>query len=124
MPLVSLAALTILDAGPAGQIRAAATAGFAAVGLRLHPLLASDPEVAGTPLEDEVRDLMRETGLSLLEIGVFPVKPGMDVEALRPVLRLSGDLGGRFIVCPVEDADEARRLATFRTLCDVAAESR
>jgi sugar phosphate isomerase/epimerase len=122
MPLVSLAALTILDAGPAGQIRAAHAAGFAAVGLRLHPLLASDPAVAGTPLEDEVRGLMRETGLRLLEVGVFPIKPGMDLEALRPVLRLSGELGARFIVCPIEDADETRRLATFRALCDMASE--
>jgi sugar phosphate isomerase/epimerase len=122
MSLVSLAALTILDAGPAGQVRAAQAAGFDAVGLRLNPLLASDPVVAGTPLEAEVRGLMRETGLGLLEVGVFPIKPDLDVEALRPVLRLSGELGARFIVCPVEDADEARRLATFRALCDIAAE--
>ena len=122
MPLVSLAALTILDAGPAGQIRAAQASGFKAVGLRLHPLLPTDPAVAGTPLADEVRGLMRETGLQLLEVGVFPIKPDMDVAALRPVLALSGELGARFIVCPVEDADEARRLATFRALCDLAGE--
>ncbi|MDB5644154.1 MAG: Xylose isomerase domain protein barrel, partial [Hyphomicrobiales bacterium] len=30
--------------------------------------------------------------------------------------------GARFIVCPVEDADEPRRLATFRALCDLAGE--
>lgn len=122
MPLVSLAALTILDAGPAGQIRAAQAAGFRAVGLRLNPLLATDPVVAGAPLETEVRDLMRATGMQLLEVGVFPIRPETDVEALRPVLRLSSELGARFIVCPVEDADEARRLATFRALCDAAAD--
>ena len=120
-PLVSLAALTILDAGPAGQIRAAAAAGFKAVGLRLNPLLPSDPQVAGTPLADELRALMRTSGLSLLEIGVFPNKPDLNVETLRPVLALSAELGGRFIVCPVEDADEARRLATLRALCDLCA---
>jgi sugar phosphate isomerase/epimerase len=120
MPLVSLAALTILDAGPAGQIRAAHAGGFKAVGLRLNPLLPSDPAVAGTPMEAEVTALMRETGLQLLEVGVFPIKPDMDVAALAPVLRLSAALGAQFIVCPVEDADEARRLATFRALCDLA----
>ena len=111
MPLVSLAALTILAAGPSGQIRAAHAAGFKAVGLRLNPLLASDPQVAGTALAEEVRDLMRETGMALLEVGVFPIKPDLEVEKLRPVLALSSELGGRFIVCPVEDADEARALA-------------
>ena len=122
MSLVSLAALTILDAGPAGQISAAHAAGFQAVGLRLNPLLASDPAVAGTSLEPQVRALMGETGLRLLEVGVFPIKPDMDVEALRPVLKLSAELGAQFIVCPVEDPDEARRLETFQTLCDVAGE--
>ena len=120
-PLVSLAALTILDAGPAGQIKAAAAAGFKSVGLRLNPLLASDPAVAGTPLADEVRILMRQSGLQLLEVGVFPIKPDLQVESLRPVLALSAELGARFIVCPVEDADEARRLATLRALCDLCA---
>ncbi len=120
-PLISLAALTILDAGPAGQIRAAAAAGFASVGLRLNPLLATDPQVAGTPLADEVRALMRATGLQLLEVGVFPIKPDLIVESLRPVLALSAELGARFIVCPVEDAEETRRLATLRALCDLCA---
>ena len=121
LPLVSLAALTILDAGPAGQIRAAHAAGFTCVGLRLHPLLATDPKVAGTPLAEEVRTLMRETGLKLLEVGVFPIKPDLNVESLRPVLALSSELGARFIVCPVEDADETRRLSTLRALCDLCA---
>ncbi len=122
MPLVSLAALTILDAGPAGQIRAAHAAGFKAVGLRLNPLLASDPTIAGdSAAESQVRALMRETGMELLEVGVFPIKPDLDVDGLRPVLALSAELGGRFIVCPVEDHDAARRLATFRALCDLCA---
>ncbi len=121
LPLVSLAALTILDAGPAGQIRAAAAAGFKSVGLRLNPLLASDPQVTGTPLEAEVEALMRETGLQMLEAGVFPIKPDLEVESLRPVIALTARIGGRFIVCPVEDADVTRRLQTYRTLCDLCA---
>ena len=120
-PLVSLAALTILDAGPVGQVRAAHEAGFAAVGLRLNPLLPTDPVVAGdAQAERALRDEMRRTGLALLEVGVFPIKAGLDVATLSPVLNLSAELGARFIVCPVEDDDEARRLATFRALCDLA----
>jgi sugar phosphate isomerase/epimerase len=120
-PLVSLAALTVLDAGPVGQIKAAHAAGFKSVGLRLNPLLATDPQVAGTPMEPQVERLMRETGLQMLEAGVFPIKPDLDVAALRPVVALTARIGGRFIVCPIEDANETRRLQTFRALCDLCA---
>jgi len=121
IPLISLAALTILDAGPLGQIKAAHAARFVCVGLRLNPLLASDLQVAGTPLEGQVEALMRETGLQMLEAGVFPIKPDLDVASLRPVIALTARIGGRFIVCPVEDGDEARRLRSFRALCDLCA---
>jgi hypothetical protein len=121
MQIVSLAALTILDAGPAGQARACAEAGFSHAGLRLNPLLPTDQAVAGDPAKEaEVEGLMRASGLKLLEVGVFPVTEHMDVEALRPVLALSQRLGGQFIVCPIEDADEARRADTFARLCDLA----
>ncbi len=123
MQIISLAALTILDSGPSGQVRACAEAGFTHAGLRLNPLLPTDQSVAGDPdREAEVERLMRETGVKLLEVGVFPVTATMDVEALRPVLALSQRLGGHFIVCPIEDPDEARRCDTFARLCDLAAE--
>ena len=123
MSILSLAALTILDAGIAGQVRACAQAGFTHAGLRLNPLLASDETIAGLPAkEDEVAALMAQTGVKLLEVGVFPVTAEMNFEGLRPVLKLSQRLGGRFIVCPIEDGDKARRLDTFRRLADLAGE--
>jgi len=122
MSALSLAALTILDAGPAGQIRAAAEAGFASVGLRLNPLLASDPQIAGLPeREGEVEELITQAQMKVLEIGVFPILPLLQPEDLTAVLALSQRLGAQFLVCPVEDTDPVRRLATFSHLCDVAA---
>lgn len=119
--LISLAALTILDAGPAGQIRAAADAGWSSVGLRLMPLLDSDARVVGNPgAEAEVELLLDETGLAVLEIGVFPLKPEMDWGLVEAVVAFSARLDAQHLVCPVEDADVERRLATFRRLCDIA----
>jgi sugar phosphate isomerase/epimerase len=121
MKIVSLAALTILDAGPAGQIRAAAEAGFESVGLRLNPLVPSDPVIVGdAEREREILRLLAETGLAVLEIGVFQIVPALDVDKLIPVLAFSARIGARFIVCPVEDRDRARRSATFAALCDAA----
>lgn len=123
-PPLSLAALTILDAGPAGQIEAAAAAGFRSVGLRLMPLLSSDPDVVGDPAaEAEVERLIEETGLDVLEIGVFPIKPVMDWKQIEAVADFSDRIGARHLVCPVEDADTQRRLATFRRVCDLAGEA-
>lgn len=119
--MLSLAALTILDAGPAGQIRAAAAAGWRSVGLRLMALLRSDRHVVGdTAAEGEVVGLLKETGLAVLEIGVFPVKPEMDWSLIEAVVGFSSGLGARHLVCPVEDHDAARRLGTFQRLCDLA----
>lgn len=121
--ILSLAALSILDAGPAGQVQACAAAGFTHAGLRLNPLLPTDQHVAGDAAKEaEIERLMAETGVQLLEVGVFPVTAEMNVEALRPVLKLSQRLRGRFIVCPVEDHDLTRRRATFAKLADMAAE--
>lgn len=117
---LSLAALTILDAGPAGQIRAAADAGWPCVGLRLMPLLASDADVVGNwAAESAVVRLLKETLLEVMEIGVFPVKPAMDWQKIEAVIAFGAGLGARHIVCPIEDADASRRLATYRRLCDL-----
>ncbi len=124
LPPLSLAALTILDAGPAGQIEASAAAGFRSVGLRLMPLLASDAHVVGEPAaEAEVERLLEQTGLAVLEIGVFPVKPAMDWPLIEAVAAFSDRIGARHLVCPVEDADDKRRIATYQRLCDIAGEN-
>lgn len=119
---VSLAALTILDAGPAGQIRAAAAGGFGMVGLRLMPLLPTDAQVAGDDArEREIETLLVMHRMKVLEIGVFPVKPQMDWPQVEAVVDLSRRIGACHMVCPVEDPDEERRIATLARLCDLAA---
>ena len=121
MGVLSLAALTILDAGPIGQVDAAHAGGFDHAGLRLQPLLPSDQKIVGlSESEAALTDALARTGLGVLEIGVFPLRAGMDVEALAPVLAFSHRIGARYLVCPVEDDDAARRLETFRALCDLA----
>ena len=121
MPIISLAALTVLDAGTAGHIKAAHAAGFEYAGLRLQPLLETDPRVVGHPdREQELTALLAATGVKPLEIGVFPIKGDLDVEEYGPVLSFSHRIGAQYITCPVEDTDEQRRLVSFQRLCDLA----
>lgn len=122
MSAISLAALTILDAGPIGQVYAAKEGGFSSVGLRLQPLLATDEAIVGDPeKEAALLKALAETGMKVLEIGVFPLKASTRVEDLAPVVAFSAKIGARYLVCPIEDDDKARRVATFAAVCDLAA---
>jgi sugar phosphate isomerase/epimerase len=121
MAVLSLAALTILDAGPAGHIKAAAIAGFDHVGLRLNPLVPSDQTIVGDRAkEQEIIDLLSEHKMNVLEIGVFPITPTINVPALIPILSFSAQIGAHYIVCPIEDPQDERCLAHFSLLCDAA----
>ena len=110
----SLAALTILEAGPAGQIRAAAAAGFSSVGLRLQPLLPTDAVVVGEPArEAEVEARLAETGVRVLEVGVFSIRADLDVRHYAPVVTFSARIDARHLVCPVEDPEPGRRVRKY-----------
>lgn len=122
MPDISLAALTILDAGPIGQIHAAQAGGFGCVGLRLQPLLATDQAIVGdAQREAALLAALAQTRLRVLEIGVFPLKPDTRVPDFEPVVAFSARIGARYLVCPIEDDNEERRVATFAAMCDLAA---
>lgn len=114
---LGLAALTILDAGPARQITAAAGAGFDCVGLRLKPLLATDAVTIGDQeAEGLVRLRLAETGLKVLEIGVVTIEAGLQVADLEALMAFSQSIGARFLVCPVADPEEARRADALAAL--------
>ncbi len=122
MSAISLAALTILDAGPIGQVYAAKEGGFSSVGLRLQPLLATDEAIVGDAAKEAaLLKALAETGMKVLEIGVFPLKASTNVENLAPVVAFSSKIGARYLVCPIEDDDKARRVAKFAAVCDLAA---
>lgn len=119
---LSLAALSILDAGPIGQVEAAAAAGWESVGLRLNPLLTTDTRVVGDPAKEiALARAMRDTNMRLLEIGVFPITPNIDVPALEPVLAFAATFSARYVVCPVEDSDKRRRLDAYGRLAELCA---
>lgn len=122
MHLLSLAAQTVLDAGPAGHIRAAAAAGFRFVGPRLKPLLPTDLRIVGDPRrEGEVLRALAETGIAVLEVGVFPITADLDGAAFAPEFAFCRRIGARFIVCPAEDSNAERQGETLARVCDLAA---
>ncbi|WP_448955405.1 sugar phosphate isomerase/epimerase family protein [Labrys neptuniae] len=120
MPLLSLANLVVPETDPLQQIDAAAHAGFDAVGLCLNP--ADRPGarlVSDRALRRETKDLLRQRGLTLLDIEIFPLWPDTEVRSLLPALEAGADLGATFVLVTGNDDDEERACANFAGLCEL-----
>lgn len=117
---IALAAQTVLDVGPVGLVHAAAMAGCPFVGPRIKPVLASDPRVIGTPLEDELVAALRTTGVQVMESGVFPITAEMNWSAIASGLRFSARIGARFLGCPCDDPDHVRAAENLAHVCELA----
>jgi sugar phosphate isomerase/epimerase len=122
MHKLSLAALTVIDAGPSEQIRAAAAAGFDAVGLRIVPLAPPDlPVVGNAPLLREIKQLLHHTGLSVLDMEVIRMVPDLNVAEMRPALDIGAELGAGYVIVVGDDPDAGRARDNFASLCEAAA---
>jgi sugar phosphate isomerase/epimerase len=115
---IGLAALTVLELAPPGQVAVAAQAGYTHVGLRLIP-------VAGQTLPSfDPRELERrlaDTGIRVLDLEVFRLAPETRVADFEPVIAAGARLGASELLVHGADADEARLAESFAQLCDLAA---
>lgn len=122
---IALAALSALELAPPELVSCAAEAGFDHVGLRLLPATAEEvqhPMVGDTPLVRETARRLAATGVRVLDIEIFRLKPDTDVEAYRPALATGARLGAREALVAGNDPDEERLTERFAAFCDVAAE--
>jgi sugar phosphate isomerase/epimerase len=120
-----LAALSVLELTPPGMVSCAADAGFACVGLRLIP--ATDEEVrhdivGDTPLVRETRHRLADTGIAVLDVEIFRLKPDTDVRNYRAALETAARLGAREALVAGNDPDETRLIERFAQFCDLARE--
>ncbi|QYK41460.1 MAG: sugar phosphate isomerase/epimerase [Paracoccaceae bacterium] len=123
-PPLSLAHLTVIDLPPPQMVRVAAGAGFDMVGLRLIRVTDTSP---GYPLMDdpamlrETLAVLRDTGLTVLDIEFVRLTPGFDAAALQPFLRAGAELGARHVICAPYDPDHARLADNLARLADLCA---
>jgi sugar phosphate isomerase/epimerase len=121
---LSLAHLTLMAVPPVDLARAAAAAGFDAVGIRVVPTSSGiDHGVLGKPARlAEVRAAVDDLGLTVLDAEVVRVQePARSVEP-QPVLAAAAQLGASWVITTVEDAVPERRVESFARLCELAAE--
>jgi sugar phosphate isomerase/epimerase len=110
--LVSLAAGTVLDIGPAETVAAAAAAGYAAVGIWF------DPDTWTDETTRAVRQRLDDTGLVALDIE--PVILGRGGDGGRRLVETAAALGARHVLMASGKADHAEVSDRFAELCDLA----
>ncbi|WP_448624253.1 sugar phosphate isomerase/epimerase family protein [Geodermatophilus sp. URMC 64] len=120
---LSLASLSALHVPPPEFVRHAAAAGFDLVGaLRLLP--ASDGTgfdlVGDAPLRRATAAALTATGLGVLDVEVFRLRPGTAAAEAEPLLAIGAELGARFLLTAVEDPEPVRRAEVFGELTGLA----
>jgi sugar phosphate isomerase/epimerase len=121
--LLSLAHLTVLDAGPLALIDAAAAGGFDAIGLRIVPPFVNEtivPVVGDANLQRQIKQRLHDTGVALLDIEAIWLKPESRIDEIRPALETGAALGTRYVLAIAFDDDRARLLDNFGQLCAAA----
>ncbi len=121
---IGLAALTVLELAPPDIVSCAAQAGYDCVGLRLLPATESEtrhPIIGDTPMVRETAARLADSGMRVLDIELFRLKPDTDVREYRAALETGARLGAREALVAGNDPDERRLADRFGAFCDLAA---
>lgn len=119
----SLAYLTAPTPGAAQAIGLAAALGYSHVGLRPFPNGAGAPF---QPMLDDAAALretlasLRDTGVQVFDIEIIRIGPDFDPFAWKPALALGAEIGASAVLVAADDTDEARLVASYARLCEVA----
>jgi sugar phosphate isomerase/epimerase len=120
---LSLAALTVLELPPPEMVSVAATAGYSHVGLRLIPATPEEvahPMIGDTPLLCETLARLADTGVGVLDVEIFRLRPETRVEEALPAMETAARLGARHLLVAGNDPDEGRLSESFGRFCDAA----
>lgn len=123
MSMLGLAHLTALELSPPELAREAASAGFDAIGLRVHPAMAGGiayPIRTGSWAQRELRTILASQGVRLNEIEFIQLTPGLDIASFAPLLEAGAELGASAVTVSGDDPDHLRLTASFAALCDLA----
>lgn len=122
---LSLAHATLLDLPPYELVRVAAATGYRMVGLRLIPIdRPGEPRhtlPAGGQLMRDVKRLMADTGIDVLDIEVALIREGVDPRGYVPMFEAAAELGARHVLTNVYATDRAAAIEGLHLMCDLAA---
>ena len=108
---LSLAHLTLLASAPPDLLRAAASAGFERVGLRVVPATEGEdryPLAAGSPMLRDTVSLLDDLGLEVLDVEALRLDGSTSPAQWLPALELGAVLGARVLNVIGADGDRGR----------------
>jgi sugar phosphate isomerase/epimerase len=120
---LGVAHLTALDLAPAVLVREAGRAGFAAVGLRLHPVqpgARAYPVAQGSQAMGELKAVMAGEGVQVADIEFVALTPAFQVADCEALLAAGAELGAQSLTVSGDDPDLARLTQRFAALCELA----
>jgi sugar phosphate isomerase/epimerase len=127
MNRLSLAPLTIRDAGPLDLIEAAAAGGFDAVTIRvLDPpgVAPGEPVTGNDALIAAIRRRLAATGITVFSATGIWLAPDFAPPRIEPALAAAAELGAAYCLAAGYDADWPRLVDNFAALCQTAARYR
>lgn len=120
---LSLAHLTALELSPPDLVTAAHAAGFDAVGIRVYPGFAEDPQhamIGPTELAHETRRRLGDTGMQVQDVEILRLKPSMDFGVVEAIVEIGAWLGARAVLVLGNDPEELRATESFGRVCELA----
>ncbi len=121
---ISLAALTVLELTPPQMADCAAEAGYSHVGIRLIPATPTEPQydiVGDTPMLRELEARLAATGVKVLDVEIFRLKPETQVADYEAAIATAARIGARELLVAGNDPEESRLIDRFAAFCDLAA---
>lgn len=120
---LGVAHLTALNLAPVELVREAARAGFASVGLRLHPVMPGAiayPLKSGSLAARELKAVIAGEGVQVSDIEFVSLTPAFQLTDYEGLLAAGADLGASSLTVSGDDLDEARLVHHFAVLCELA----
>lgn len=122
-PILSLAALTVLEAGPIEMVRIARACGYSHVGLRPVAATAAEPHVpvlTDAPAKRELARVLAGEGIGVLDCEIVRLVPEMDWDLVRSVIDFAAQFGAARLLLADNDPQPERSKAALAQLAELA----
>jgi sugar phosphate isomerase/epimerase len=120
---ISLAALTVLELSSPDRVTCAALAGFSHIGMRLLPAKHTELQhdlIGNTPQLREVEQRLADTGVRVLDVEIFRIKPDTRVADYEAAMATAARLRASDLLVAGNDPVESRLTNSFAAFCELA----